>query len=105
MQVAGPSNAPLRVATFSWVCDATNSAIWQRRKLHNLILKASYHFNDGDIPFDAAMKPSDLTDHVTSVHALADLLPVETGTGMEALAMVRKQLASIGCPLVGALSV
>ena len=63
--------------------DATNSAIWQRRKLQALVVAVRCCI--------AGIR--------SSQRGTADLLPVEDGTGKGAEALLRKQLTAMGVPM------
>ena len=80
--------------------DATNSSIWRRKKLQNLILAAAHaNRTDGDWSDELAEGELSWEDAFTHVEQLADILPVSDGTGMGTLAMTHKQLQGLGCPL------
>ena len=68
----------------SVICDATNSSIWQQRKLQSLIAEMLVLQQDG-----RRMK---LTQS-------ADLLPVEDASALGAEALCLKQLRNMGVPL------
>ena len=73
-------------------CDATSSSIWQRRKLHVLEITAAY-VNDFD-----KFKSGDFKNCVRETTIVADLQAVPDGTANTTLALILKQLASVGCP-------
>lgn len=73
-------------------CDATHSSIWQRRKLHVLEVGASY-IHDYDA-FTSGQFQESLRNHtiVTDIQAVMD------GSAAGTLALIEKQLSSVGCP-------
>ena len=73
--------------------DATNSGIWQKRKLQALELIAMYldtdDLNDASATFD---------DKFIYQKRLSDIQPVEDGRADGLLALLKKQLHALGCP-------
>ena len=70
--------------------DATNASIWQRRKLHALEVESAF--------LDSC--EADGTSVFTSIKRVADIQAVTDATGFGAVAMIAKQLASLGCPSI-----
>ena len=66
--------------------DATNSAVWQRRKLHTLKLKSVYYCPN--------------TGRAVCLERLADILPVEGGSAYHTLSLTKKAFHSLGAPFV-----
>ena len=67
----------------SWASDATNSAVWQRRKLQALILAVRCCI--------AGIR--------SCMRGTADILPVEDASDKGAEALMRKQLTGMGVPM------
>ena len=67
----------------SYSADATNSSIWQRRKLQSMLVEVR----------------SCIDSRQESLRAAADLLPVEDGSAKGAEALLWKQLRGLGIPL------
>ena len=90
------------VTAISYRQDATNSAVWNRSKLCALELEASY------IPPCSAEDLAKTTRHqlgkgdciggLKRLYRLADVLPVQEGTGSATVAMTLKLLQSLGTP-------
>ena len=76
----------VHVAGISWMDDATNSAVWQRRKLHSLKLKAMHY--------------DPHTGDPVCLERLADILPVAGGSAYHTLALTKKAFHSLGAPFV-----
>ena len=71
------------VMIVSFVADATNSSIWQRRKLQPMLVDVRCCVGDS----------------CSGSKCAADVLPVEDGTASGAEALLRKQLSGLGIPL------
>ena len=94
------------VTAISYRQDATNSAVWNRSKLCALELEASY------IPPCSAEDLAKTTRHqlgrekgdcivgLKRLYRLADVLPVQEGTGSATVAMTLKLLQSLGTPTI-----
>ena len=65
--------------------DATNSAVWQRRKLHTLKLRC-LDFGSGR------------DKHL--IEQMADILPVEGSSALDTLAITKKAFDSVGAPCI-----
>ena len=89
---------PLRVMVTNIQQDATNSCVWQRRKLMNAIARTV-------VPHSA------VTDTLTpefdvacwfatcdSITGMCDALPVDGGSSGHTVALLQKQLDSLKCP-------
>ena len=65
--------------------DATNSAVWQRRKLQTLKLHCLYLDSEHD-------------EHL--IERMVDILPVEGSSALDTLAITKKAFDSVGTPFV-----
>ena len=76
--------------------DATNSAIWQKRKLTALLLHTAYLVN---LPPSGEFRWcwSEMFDELRSV---ADVQPVDDSSGKGSVALTTKMLHSLQCPTV-----
>ena len=74
--------------------DATNSAIWQRRKLCALELETAYLQTT-----DLKQACSSLGDSLVKIKRIADVLAVTSGSGAGAVGMLSRHLDSLHCPL------
>ncbi len=81
------------VSCHSISSDATNSAVWRRSKLQGLHLLSSYLAN----PASTLAKP--FSQCVISYDSFADIQRVVHSSAGGTLALILKQLASLGCPL------
>lgn len=91
------------VTVVSYRQDATNSAVWQRSKLQALELEAGYIYisalKDEDLQLDGDDDgPAMGLPEFTRIKRLADVIPVDNGTGKATVAMTEKMLQSLGCP-------
>ncbi len=75
-----------QIEVFTATSDATNSAIWQKRKLSTLELSVAF-----------LTDPHSCVWSWEEAKGLADLLPVEDSTGRGTLAMIVKHMCSLAC--------
>ena len=75
----------VQLCGLSWVDDATNSSVWQRRKLHSLKLRCLYLDGQDDEHF---------------IERMADILPVEGSSALDTLAITKKAFDSLGAPFI-----
>ena len=89
---AGDFNLSLHVISQ----DATNSDIWQKRKLCALLLHSCYlvRLEDGE------GFRWDWPEMFEELRAVGDIQQVDDGSGRGAVALTSKMLSSIGCPTV-----
>ena len=81
--------------------DATNSAIWQKRKLCALLLHTAWLVEYPDSKDEFTW---DFDNWFLSLQCAGDVQPVDDGTGGGALALCDKMLRSIGSPTIKTLS-
>ena len=81
--------------------DATNSAIWQKRKLCALILHSAYLVSPPD---PAAHFVWNWRGMFSSLQCVADVQQVSDGTGAGSVGLTTKMLESLGCPTAKTLS-
>ncbi|CAE7830339.1 unnamed protein product [Symbiodinium sp. CCMP2592] len=74
--------------------DATNSGIWQKRKLIALLCHSAYLVS---LPSKFRWSWHDM---FREIRAIADVQPVEDGSGQGSVSMTTKMLKSINCPTV-----
>ena len=90
-----PSDDVKRVITctvHAVCCDATNTAVWQKTKLHNLQVRSFYFCENlaSDIPL------GELANHVEVVTSMADLRPVVDSSVAGIHALMAAQVSSLG---------
>jgi hypothetical protein len=95
--VCADASQPWAIVCHSFAGDATNSAAWRGIKVHTLELWSAYIMSDDVV--DVVGLVEAIRDN--SNNFLGDLQKVEDGTGRGTVAMLKKQLSSIGCPLWG----
>eukprot|EP00959_Pyramimonas_sp_CCMP1952_P421733 8835009-Pyramimonas_sp.AAC.1 len=88
--------SPVDVAVVAFMCDATNSSIWQRRKLQGMKVQTRVVVDPLLVQRCSTCKWADAYVEMTR---WADAQPVENSKAGGTLALVRKQLGSVGCPL------
>ena len=66
-------------------CDATNASVWQKSKLHVLTLQASCRLPQKARPM--------------TFLGVGDLLPITSSTAESLLAIIERQVGSLGAPL------
>lgn len=91
----------LNLVVIGWMNDATNSGVWQRRKLHSVILDACHCPRpDGKLLQQYMKGECDWGDlFIHSSRGVSDVLPVDDGTAPGTLSLLRKQLSNMGCVL------
>ena len=87
--VSGPV---LRLSAHAWRGDATNSNIWQNRKLSTLEIQSAY------VSDFSALCSGEWAQGVRSATCIADVLAVGAPTAAGNMALVLKQLQGMGCP-------
>ncbi|CAK0864335.1 unnamed protein product, partial [Prorocentrum cordatum] len=104
LSALAPPQTRLGLTTIMFMSDATNSAIWQERKLHCLSLEVySSTAAADDVHWCHSLSSgrTQWSDAFSHLHALADVLPVEGGTPEDTLGLIVKHLKGLGCPLWG----
>lgn len=84
----------LRLRVIAFRGDATNSAVWQRRKLQGLQVVTSYLVDTAFSSFEKGW----WGDSMEELTCWPDVLPVEDSSGVGAMSLVKKQLDSVDCP-------
>ena len=74
------NNASVRICGLSWVDDAANSAVWQRRKLHTTKIRCLHLESEGG-------------EH--SLQRMADILPVDGSSALGTIAITKKAFDSV----------
>lgn len=80
--------------------DATNSSVWQRRKLQTLEVASCYVRDPAAMAEEEAPLPGAWwSEMMAESRQVADLQVVADASGAGTVAMITKQMASIGCPM------
>ena len=94
VDAAGVLGAPEMVSCISYRHDATNSSIWQRRKLQTMQVHSA---SSVDPTLAERARELDFDDVFVAVRRYPDLLPVEVATMLGTMSLVLKQLRAAGC--------
>ena len=81
---------PLNQKAIIIQCDATNSSVWQRRKLHSLKAHTA-----SVVDIEGVKIYDDWDNIIAEQTRWADILPVENGTAIATLSTIEKQLESL----------
>ena len=86
--------AHFQISAHSFMSDATNSAVWKKKKLQSTKIHSVRM-----VAADASMKDPGWFQHAFEEHAsMTDCHAVTDASGVGALALLEKQFGSLACP-------